>query len=272
MWNEPKCAVVWTLTSLSMFFQSLSLPGSPRLLSHIQEEPVCPSLRVALHPSPPPWISRLAALGLCRDGPPTTRSTPRARLQDMESEASLCCSLFTEAVVGKVCHFQRSCWQVDNPNRLILLPWLLRENNATPPPSSPVASMRIKGSLAYFPASAGVALCSEAGSVFRPSQGIISGLQDQQGCKGHTDRQHTWDQASGPKGRPWPRVQALLQCLPPFPFIFLHCSQKYSLLSICPLPPTATTAVMLLSFMETHSFIHSTSFYWMLVQCQIQLQ
>lgn len=66
----------------------------------------------------------------------------------------------------------------------------------------------------------------------------------------------------GQRGGPQPRVKALLQCLPPFfPFIFLHCSQKYSLLSICPLPPTATTAVMLLSFMETHLFIHSTSFY-----------
>ena len=86
--------VVWSLASLCTFFQSLSLPGSPRLLSHLQEQPVCPSLRVALHPSPP---RRQAALGLCRDGAPSTRSTPSTQLQAMKSEASLCCSLFTEA-------------------------------------------------------------------------------------------------------------------------------------------------------------------------------
>lgn len=36
--------------------------------------------------------------------------------------ASVAHWMSTEAVVGKVCHFQRSFWQVDNPDHLILLP------------------------------------------------------------------------------------------------------------------------------------------------------
>ena len=81
--------------------------------------------------------------------------------------------------------------------------------------------MRIKGSLAYFPASAWVALCSEGGSMFLHSQGIFSGLQDQWGWKGHTGHQHTWDQAAGPKGRPSAQgtehsFSVFTSCLPSF--------------------------------------------------------
>lgn len=77
-----------------------------------------------LSPSSP----QLAALHVCRDGPKAAWSIAHSVAETYGGllMAFAALSMFTEAVVGKVCHFQRFHWQAGSLNCLVLLPQLLR--------------------------------------------------------------------------------------------------------------------------------------------------
>lgn len=106
--------------------------------------------------------------------------------------------------------------------------------------------MRVKGSLAFSSASAGLGSCPEGGSVFPPSQGILYWALGEARLQGAHSLGTPETRLQGRDGGPWPRAQSLefqslfISQLPSFLFSFFTVFRRIPCcLSVCflQLPP-----------------------------------